>query len=68
MVVDALWMQILAEAANIKDAHEVELHPDGCFRVIDFNQSKKGGLGKMNEVINKTNGKESLLKKEEKWI
>lgn len=56
VVIDALWVQILAEARRAKDPHEVELKPDGCFRVIDFNESK-AGLGKLNSIINQVNGK-----------
>lgn len=63
VMIDSLWVQILAEARKAKDPHEVELRPDGAFRVIEFNESKSG-LGKLNSIINQVNGKQF----EENWI
>lgn len=63
VVIDSLWLQILEECKKHKDAHEVELRPDGHFRVIDFNESK-AGLGKLNSIINQVSGKSF----QELWI
>lgn len=42
VVIDALWTQIIEEAHKVNLAHEVEVRPDGSFRIIDFNESKSG--------------------------